>query len=284
MDFKIGNFDILLLKTGTFWLDGGSMFGVVPKKIWQKFIECDEENRIPMALNCFLLKGDDFLLLVECGIGDWWEEKYNEIYKINFTNFKDLLSRFGIKKEEITDIFVSHLHFDHIGGSVEKAYDTLIPVFPNAKIYVQKEEIEHSLNPNLKEKASYKREIINCLAFSGKFQIIDGDFEIKKGVKAIKVGGHSFGMQILRIESEGKVGYFLGDLIPTVFHLKLNYLASYDLEPLKILNLKEEILKRAFEENSIFLLYHEVKIPVGFIKKDLEGNYFLEKLRESKIV
>lgn len=284
MDFKIGRFNIHLLNTGEFWLDGGSMFGIVPKVLWSKIFNSDENNCIPMALNSYLILNKDFNLLIETGIGNWWDEKWMEIYKIKSKSFKEILKPFGISNKDITHIFVSHLHFDHIGGAVEKLYDQLIPTFPEAKIFVQKEEFIHCQSPNLKEKGSYKKKILLSLAESGKFNFLDGDCEILPGIKAIKVGGHSMGMQILKIESDGEVGYFLGDLIPTEAHLKINWIASYDLEPLKILSLKEKLLNEALKENSVFLLYHETSKPAGRLKKDLQGNFFLEKIRETKNV
>lgn len=284
MEFVIGNFSIYLLDTGEFWLDGGSMFGIVPKILWSKIIKTDENNLIPMALNCFLIKGGDFNLLIEAGIGNWWDEKFKKIYKLNSKNFEQVLKPIGILKDEITHIFASHLHFDHIGGTVEKLYDQIIPTFPKANIFIQREEYEHCLSPNFKEKGSYNKEILIPLAENGRFQFLEGDWEILPGIKSIKVGGHSMGMQILRIESNGEVGYFLGDLIPTESHLKINWIASYDLEPLKILSLKEKFLEKALEENAVFLLYHEKNKPVGRLRKDSSGNYFLEKLRETKNV
>lgn len=284
MEFKIGNLSIYLLDTGEFWLDGGAMFGIVPKILWSKVIKTDENNLIPMALNCFLIKGEDFNLLIEAGIGNWWDEKFKKLYKINWKNFYEVLKPYGILKEDITHIFASHLHFDHIGGAVEKLYDQIIPTFPKAKIFVQREEYEHCLSPNFKEKGSYKREIIIPLAENGRFEFLEGDFEILPRIKCINVGGHSMGMQILRIESYGEVGYFLGDLIPTESHLKINWIASYDLEPLKILNFKEKFLEKALEENAVFLLYHEKNKPIGRLRKDSSENYFLEKLRETRNV
>lgn len=284
MFFKIGDYDIHFLNTGEFWLDGGSMFGIVPKVLWSKILKEDENNCIPMALNCFLIKGKNFNLLIECGIGNWWDEKWKNIYKIKSFNFNNILEAEGLSKEEITHIFVSHLHFDHIGGAVEKIYNQIIPTFPKAKIFIQKEEYEHCLSPNLKEKGSYKKEILISLAENGRFEFLSGDFNILEGFKAIKVGGHSMGMQILKIESNGEVAYFLGDLIPTQAHLKINWIASYDLEPLKILKIKEEFLKNALKEKAFLLLYHEINMPFGRLKKDMEGNYYLEKLRETKNV
>ncbi|MEJ5166800.1 MAG: MBL fold metallo-hydrolase [Thermoanaerobaculia bacterium] len=282
--FKIGKLDVHLLNAGLFWLDGGTMFGIVPKKLWSKILKADENNCIPLALNCYLLSGKNFLMLIEAGIGNWWDEKWKNIYKIKTRDFEKILKPLGISKEDITHIFVSHLHFDHIGGAVEKLYDQVVPTFPKAKIYVQKEEYLHYISPNLREKGSYKKEILTPLLENGKFEFLGENSEILPGIQAIKVGGHSMGMQILKIQSEGEVAYFLGDLIPTESHLKLNWIASYDLEPLKILSLKEKILEEALEEKAIFLLYHEINKPVGRLKKDMEGNFFLEKLKGSKNV
>lgn len=284
MNFKIGKFDVHLLNAGEFWLDGGSMFGIVPKVLWSKILKADENNCIPMALNCFLFSGEEFLLLVETGIGNWWDEKWKDLYKIKSKNFDEILENIGFKKEDITHIFVSHLHFDHIGGAIEKIYGQWVPTFPKAKIFVQKEEYIHCLSPNLKEKGSYKKEILLPLTENGKMEFLEGDMEIMEGVEAIKVGCHSMGMQILKIQSEGDVAYFLGDLIPTESHLKLNWIASYDLEPLKIISFKEKFLNRAAEEEAILMLYHETKKPVGRLKKDIQGNFFLEKIRETKNV
>lgn len=284
MDFKIGRFNIHLLNTGEFWLDGGSMFGIVPKVLWSKILRSDENNCIPMALNSYLILEKDFNLLIEAGIGNWWDEKWMDIYKIKSKSFKEILEPFGISNKDITHIFVSHLHFDHIGGAVEKLYGQLVPTFPEAKIFVQKEEFVHCQSPNLKEKGSYNKKILLSLAESGKFNFLEGNDEILSGFKAIKVGGHSMGMQILKIESDGEVAYFLGDLIPTEAHLKINWIASYDLEPLKILSLKEKLLNDALKENATFLLYHETLKPIGRLKKDLQGNFFLEKIRETKNV
>lgn len=284
LNFKIGNLNVYLLNAGEFWLDGGTMFGIVPKSLWSKILKADENNRIPLALNCYLVSGKDFLLLIEAGIGNWWDEKWKNIYKIKSRDFEKILKPLGILKEDITHIFVSHLHFDHIGGAVEKIYDQTVPTFPKAKIYVQKEEYLHYISPNLREKGSYKKEILTPLLENGKFEFLGENTEILPGIQAIKVGGHSMGMQILKIQSGGDVAYFLGDLIPTESHLKLNWIASYDLEPLKIITLKEKILEEALEEKAIFLLYHEISKPMGRLKKDMEGNFFLEKLKDKRNV
>ncbi len=284
MQYQFGKTIIYPIDAGEFWLDGGTMFGVVPRVLWEKFLKPDEENRIPISLNCFLVVNENRRILLEAGIGNWWEVKTRDIYKIKSNNFAKVLANIGFSKEDITDIFISHLHFDHIGGAVEKLYDQLTPTFPKAIIHIQKKEYENALSPNLREKPSYKKEILISLSEAGKFNIIDGDTEIFPNFYAIYVGAHSIGMQILKIKTEEETIYFLGDLIPTTAHLKINWIASYDLEPLKILKIKEELLKNALEEKAIFLLYHERNIPIGRLRKDMMGNYFLERIRQTKNV
>ncbi len=284
MQYQFGKTIIYLLDAGEFWLDGGTMFGIVPRVLWEKFLKPDEENRIPISLNCFLVANEDRRVLLEAGIGNWWDLKMKDIYKIKTNSFDKILANIEFSKEDITDIFVSHLHFDHIGGAVERLYDQLVPTFPKAKIHIQKKEYEHALSPTLREKSSYKKEILIPLSEAGCFNIIDGDREIFPNFYAKYIGAHSLGMQILKIKAEEEVLYFLGDLVPTTAHLKINWITSFDLEPLKILKIKEELLSKGLDEKAIFLLYHEKNIPIGRLKKDMEGNYFLERIRQTKYV
>lgn len=275
MKYKIGDFEVYHLSAGTFALDGGAMFGVVPKALWNRIIECDELNRIPMGTNVLVIKTEKELILVDTGIGNKWSDKLKKIYDINPKNAFEGLD-FG--PEDITKVILTHLHFDHAGGTtVYNQYMELVPALPNATYYVQQEEWVWAIHPNERTKPSYLQE--NILPIKEKIELLDGDFKIVKGVRVVKTGGHTAGHEIVIIESNGEFGVFLGDLVPMSLHVPLPYIMAYDNFPIETLEKKKELYVE-FLKNDYILFFEHDRIPIAGRLVFKDGKYSLEKLNQ----
>ena len=259
----IGQFELHGLRDGFFHLDGGAMFGVVPKPLWEKIFPADDKNRIRLALNSFLIKKEDMLILVETGIGSDLEQKIFEYYSIEREpGLVGSLQRLGHQAEDIIFVINTHLHFDHCGGNTcknEKGED--VPTFPKAKYVIQKREWKYALNPNERDKPSYLKQNFMPLKERGQLQLVDGDSEIIEGVDVVLVPGHTTSHQCVKVKSEGKIFFFLGDLVPTTGHIGLPYIMSYDLLPQVTLQNKKKIFNQAIEEDWILGFNHD---PVHF--------------------
>ncbi|MBN8554633.1 MAG: MBL fold metallo-hydrolase [Deltaproteobacteria bacterium] len=284
---KIGHSEIFALETGMFKLDGGAMFGTVPKPIWEKAIPPDEQNRIPMALRIILLR--DFKtkrnLLIDTGIGTKWPEKLATIYGIDHSKFtlQKALSEHDLKPEDITDVILTHLHFDHAGGATlpESEGAALLgeghaakfkPTFPNAKYYIQKDNLDWAMDPNSREAASYLPENFKPLIESKKLIVCDGieDFEKKinwPGVSVRLSYGHTIGLQCPLINLDGKIFFYPSDMIPTASHLPVPWVMGYDIHVIKLLEEKEILLAEAVKDNWIFVYEHDPVLPATTVIK-----------------
>ncbi len=270
MKYRIGNFEVYHLSAGTFALDGGAMFGVVPKVLWSKLIPSDELNRIPMGTNVLVIKAGKDLILVDTGIGNKWSDKLKKIYDINPKNAFEGLD-FG--PEDITKVILTHMHFDHAGGStVYNQYMELVPAFPNATYYVQEIEWKWATRPNERTKASYLQE--NILPIREQLELLDGDTEIVKGVRVVRTGGHTAGHEIVVIESNGEYGAFLGDLVPMSLHVPLPYIMAYDNFPIDTLEKKKELYPE-FIKNDYLLFFEHDREPVAGKLELQDGKYRL---------
>lgn len=266
---KLGNFDISLLSDGTFWLDGGGMFGVVPKAVWNKFNPADEWNRIELGLNCLLIQTYDKNILVDTGIGDKFDEKFQERFKVNKT--KDLigsLKGMGLTPEDIDMVISTHLHFDHAGGNTHFDLGNPVPSFPQAKYVIQRGEWADAINPNERTRASYLKENLIPIQEAGLLELIEGDKELLPGVRTIVTGGHTPNHQIVLLESEGRKALYLGDLVPTTSHIKTPYVMGYDLYPLDTMREKKEVLSRALDEHWLLIFEHDPKIGMGYLSQE----------------
>src|SRR3989344_7307622 len=219
MSTRIGPYTLHLLETGQFALDGGAMFGVVPKNIWQKSNPSDSENRIDMALRILLIQGNGKNILVDTGIGDKWDEKYSKIYRISHArhSLKKALSEHNLEPRDITDIILTHLHFDHAGGTTYQEGGKLKLQFPNATTYVQKEQWEWALQPTEKDRASFLKENILPLQ-AGKLKLLQGETELFPGIHILLSHGHTQAHQVVKVTDGKKTVIFCGDLIPTASH------------------------------------------------------------------
>ncbi len=276
---SLGKFEIYGLRDGFFFLDGGAMFGVVPKTLWEKKFPADEKNRIKLALNSILIKTAKELILVETGIGGDLNPKFYDYYSVERKPGLVLsLEKLGYKAEDIDLVVNTHLHFDHCGGNTsknEKGEDA--PTFPKARYIIQKGEWEDALHPSERDKASYLEQNFLPLEKEGLLQLVDGNKEISEGVEVIVVPGHTSRHQCLKVSTGGKVFFFLGDLVPTSAHVGLSYIMSYDLFPQQTLENKRKYFEQAIEEDWILAFNHDPEHFFGKVKK-VNNKYTFEAL------
>lgn len=249
-----------VIKTGTFKLDGGATFGVVPKTIWQKLYPPDENNFCTWALRCLLIETDDRKILIDCGIGNKQDEKYLKNFQIeNYKNFDVLLSEIGFIPDDITDVIFTHLHFDHCGGAVKHNADKtgFEPVFKNAVHWVSKQQWELANNPNPREKASFLKENYIPLMEKGLMTLIEKDGPLYKEISLKLYSGHTDGQIIPFINYKGNTLVFMADFIPTAFHFPLPYIVSYDTRPLVSMAEKEKFLNEAIENKYTLFFEHD---------------------------
>ncbi|MGR3318087.1 MAG: MBL fold metallo-hydrolase [Candidatus Anammoxibacter sp.] len=270
---KIGDYEIHSIETGTFVLDGGAMFGIVPKTIWDRKIPADEKNRIDMALRCLLIVGNKRKILVDVGIGDKCSEKFTEIYKIDLTNcnIRQSIKEYGLTVEDITDVILTHFHFDHVGGATYVENGNLRLVFPNATYYIQNEHYTHARNPSEKDKGSFRNENFEPLEEAGKLKIISGEFEIFPGVSLLVSNGHTVGQQLVKVSNGVNTLVYCADLIPTSAHIPIPYVMSYDLYPLVTIEEKKKLLRNASEGNWILFFEHDPLVEAVKVRKGEKG-------------
>jgi glyoxylase-like metal-dependent hydrolase (beta-lactamase superfamily II) len=277
---NLGPFDIHGVRDGFFYLDGGAMFGVVPKPIWAKLFPADESNRIQMGLNSILIKTNKELILVDTGVGSLIPPKFYEYYAIERNpDLLGSLMEVGIAPEEITLVINTHLHFDHCGGNTTKnAHGDIVPTFPNAEYVIQKGEWEYALDPHLRDKVSYFSDHFLPLKTHGQLRLVDGNEEITRGVGVQLMPGHTSFHQGVMVQSEEETLVFFGDMVPTSAHLGLGYIASYDLFPVTTLETKELFFQKAVNENWIIAFDHDPIHYFGRIGK-IEDKYIFKPLQ-----
>ncbi len=278
---EIGKYSVYRLDTGRFRLDGGAMFGVVPKVLWEKKHPADEKNRIHMALNTLLIVGEGRVVLVDTGIGDKWNEKLASIYGVDHSRFslmKALLEH-NIQPEDVTDVILTHLHFDHVGGATY--YDEsgeLKLRFPEATHYVQKSQLEWSQKRFEKDRASYLQENIEPLVNSGKLRVLDGPATVAPGIELLVTGGHTPGQQLTLVSGDDKKLLYAADLIPLHSHVAIPWVMAYDLYPVTTIREKKEILARAAEENWMIFFEHDPEIYCATVVMGKKGYEIREKI------
>ena len=262
-------------------LDGGAMFGVVPKPLWERKIAPDERNRIPLALRCLLVEGPDALVLVDTGVGNKEGEKFRDIYGIanegTPTALEDAIRSAGFDPGEIEMVVNTHLHFDHAGGdTVREGDDVVRPAFPRARYLVQGGEFEFAHIQNERIRAAYLLHNFDPVHQAGLFQFVDGPAEVVPGVRVEPTPGHVPHHQSILIESEGQVACYLADLVPTTAHLPLPWIMGYDVEPLVTLETKRRLLDRARREHWLLIFEHDPEVPWGYLASGEERPTLVE--------
>jgi len=269
MAHRLGRFELHEIRDGTFALDGGAMFGIVPKPLWQKRHPVDERNRIELALRCLLIQDGDRRVLVDSGIGAKWDEKHREIYGIDQSVYsldRDLV-RAGCTREEITDVVLTHLHFDHTGGTTRIEGGERVLSFPRATYHLQRRNWKWAHHPSDKDAGSFRAENFDLLATSGRLHLLEGQVELLPGIELFVSEGHTVGLQLVRVSDGDQTLVFCGDLIPTVSHLRSSWVMAYDLYPLTVIEEKRMILAQAAEEKWTLFFEHDPLVAACTVKE-----------------
>ncbi|HEV3276216.1 MAG TPA: MBL fold metallo-hydrolase [Terriglobia bacterium] len=257
---KLGDFEIHPLSDGAFGLDGGQMFGVVPKVLWEKKIPADSHNRIKLGLNCILVRTGRETVVIETGIGDKFDARFADIYAVDHsTNLPGELATHGLAPSDIDIVINSHLHFDHCGWNTRRDGNRTVPTFPRARYYAQRGEWEHALEPSERDRASYIQEFFQ--AAEPQTVLLDGDQEIVPGIRVQVTPGHTRDLQVVWIESGGERACFVSDLAPTTAHLAYPWIMSFDLYPLETLASKRRLLPELVRSQAMVIFGHDAAMP-----------------------
>jgi glyoxylase-like metal-dependent hydrolase (beta-lactamase superfamily II) len=273
--FTVGSLVCHTIDAGLQRLDGGAMFGVVPKPLWSKRIAADERNRIPLQMRCLLIEHPDGLVLVDTGAGNKDDAKFHDIYGLENdgdpgpTRLEDGIRETGHRPDDVRWVINTHLHFDHAGGDTAARPDgTIVPSFANATYVVQKGELEFSASLNERIRASYLARNYQPVVEAGRFTLIEGDVEILPGIRSLVTPGHIPFHQSILVQSGGETACFLGDLVPTSAHLPAPWIMGYDLEPLVTLETKKRVLTRAAQEGWLLVFEHDPVVGIGRVGPD----------------
>ena len=275
----LGNFELTVVSDGTYFLDGGAFFGVVPKTMWSRKATVDEQNRFDTGLNSLLIRTDDKNILVETGIGNKLPEKLVQIYK-QPAKLLDNLHAAGVAPEDIDIVINTHLHFDHCGWNTVRRGDRVMATFPKAKYYVQKKEWEHGRLQLERDAISYMSPNYDPLIESGQMELLDGDREIVPGVSVKVFPGHTANMQAVIVESGADSGRqtacYISDLIPTAMHLDLTWVMAFDLFPLTTIESRKTYYARAIPERWLTVFTHDDQTPWGYVERGEKGRLSLK--------
>jgi len=266
---KFGQFEIKSFVERKFRLDGGQMFGVIPKTMWQKLIPADENNLIPMVTNLFVLKARGKTMMFDGGLGDSLNEREEKIYAVESASMMDSgLAGIGLTPDDIDVVILTHLHTDHAGGIAKLVDGKFVPRFANARHIIDKTEWDRAINPDERTGAVYLPERYRPIEEAGLVDFIDGETELFPGVRAVPTGGHSEGHFALEIESEGKQVFYYADIFATSAHMGVAYVPATDLFPLDTMAVKRRVLPRIIEENVVMAYDHDVNIPLGRVRQE----------------
>ncbi len=271
---RIGKYNIAALKTGRFFLDGGAKFGVIPKTIWSRSNPADARNRIELALRILLIRDEKRCIMVDTGIGEGWDTKFSDIYGIDHSahSLQNSLSQLGPAPQDVTDVVITHLHFDHVGGAVKtNKAGNFEPAFPNASYYIQKRHYECASNPSEKDQASFVKNRFAPLLDQRKLELVEGEVELFPGIFIKLSDGHTIAQQNVLIADEKSALYHPGDMIPTSTHVQLPFIMGYDNYPLVTLEEKKSILRRAVERDWLLFFEHDPNVAASRIMRTEKG-------------
>lgn len=277
--FTLGDLELITLSDGFIGLDGGAMFGVVPRSLWERRLPPDDANRIPLSMRPLIVKNGKDVVIIDAGAGDKMDAKSAQIYKLDRRYHLDhSLAEAGLGPEDVTIALASHLHFDHVGGfTAIDASGKLVPRFPNAKYIAHRAEWEDATHPHERNRASYLQENFVPLKDAGVLTLVDDDAEIIPGVRYRRSGGHTPNHQVVMITSGGQTAVFTADMYPTSVHIPDPWVMGYDLYPMDTLAFKRAFAKEAIERNYLLFFEHDATMAAGYLR-ERDGKRFVERV------
>jgi len=274
----LGDFELTMLTDGGYYLDGGAMFGVVPKVLWSKKMPPDELNRLRLGLNTLVVRTGDKTVVIETGIGNKLTEKSVKIFGNEMLLMKQL-EEANVDPAEVDIVINTHLHFDHCGwNTIRKSDGTIAPTFPRAKYYMQQGELAHAHEQHERDRVSYLTDNYDPLVRNGQAVILNGDSEIAPGISVQIFAGHTAYHMAVILESNGKRACYIGDLIPTSAHIHPTWVMGYDLDPIACINNRHRFYKDAIPERWLVIFTHDPVVPWAYVGKDADGKYAIESL------
>lgn len=269
----IGPYELHTIDAGRFKLDGGAMFGVVPKPLWERKISADDRNRIPLAMRCLLLASSERIILIDNGLGETFSEKFADIYAVDYSenDLHGALANAGYSAADVTDVILTHLHFDHCGGSTRGTGQDAEIVFPNATFHVQERHWEWANDPKAKDRASFLEANLQPLAHSDQLHLVEGPGELLPGVELLVVNGHTRGQQLVKIRDEQTTLVFVADLIPTTAHFSELWNMAYDIAPMDTVEEKMDFLEAAYEGGWHLFFEHDPETAVTSVTETRSG-------------
>ena len=266
----IGDFELTILSDGNYYIDGGAMFGIIPKVMWEKRIAADEYNNIPMGTNSVLIRTGRENVLIETGIGDKLSEKRQAIYRHHPRLMKSF-EEAGVSPDEIDIVINTHLHFDHCGWNTHYRQGKAVPTFPRATYYVQRGEVEHAHEQHERDYVSYMTDNYDPLVNSGQMKLLDGNAEIVSGISVKVYPGHTRNMQIVIIQSGGKTAAYPSDILCDAKHLDPTWVLGYDLYPLETIASKHRFYRQAIPEQWLVIFTHDHERPWAHLQMGEKG-------------
>jgi glyoxylase-like metal-dependent hydrolase (beta-lactamase superfamily II) len=267
---NLGDFELTAVSDGLYRLDGGAFFGIVPKSMWSKKVQADENNLVPVGLNSIVVRTGEQTILIETGIGNKLSEKMHKIYG-QPAKLLENLSDAGVSPEEIDIAINSHLHFDHCGWNTVRHGGKVVPTFPKATYYAPEGEWLHGHKPLERDAISYIGENYDPLVESGQMKLLRGDQEIVPGVSVRVFPGHTETMHAIILQSGGRTACYISDLIPTTAHLDLTWGMAFDLFPVRTIESKKKYYARAISEKWLTMFTHDPQVPWGYVEKNERG-------------
>ncbi|MGB9067955.1 MAG: MBL fold metallo-hydrolase [Candidatus Acidiferrales bacterium] len=265
---RLGELEFHIIDAGHVLLDGGAMFGVIPKQIWEKKVPADARNRITLSMNSLLIHAGGSRVLVETGAGGKMNTKFREIYGINGPFLDQGLRQHGLGPADIDIVVNTHLHFDHCGGNTLLEKDKVVPAFPNARYVVHRGEYEHALNPTERDRASYISENYAPVEAAGQWTLLEDDVsQVAPGVELVRLPGHTAHMCGVKLTGGGKTAFLFGDLVPTTAHLPLPWIMGYDLYPMTTLENKKHWIPEVAREGWLALFAHDGRVPSAYLRE-----------------
>jgi glyoxylase-like metal-dependent hydrolase (beta-lactamase superfamily II) len=272
MPLRLGRFEVHALQDGTIALDGGAMFGAVPRPVWERRFPADDRNRVTFAVRCLLILDGPRRILVDVGVGTRWDGKHRELYGLETTGGLEAgLGRAGLTRDDITDVVLTHLHFDHAGGTTRVEGSSAVLAFPKATYHLQRRHWRWAHNPSDKDAGSFRQDDFAPLERSGRLHLLEGNTELYPDVHLFVSEGHTVGLQLLRLESPERTLAYLGDLVPTSAHLRRSWVTAYDLYPLTTIEEKTQLLAQALEEQWLLCFEHDPHLAACTVKDDGAG-------------